>query len=419
MPFVSNTSTNQSCDDDTSNTNTDGFLEDGASNESPTTPVLSHDHTSHDCPEANVSEQDNESKSENENQLQDNDDEELFMSATNKLISSHDNSSDSKPHKDTNITSGLKLSDVSHDPLSMLADDEDIRSDYQLDNETENQKESLLPISEDYYTNNRPIHSSSHDSVQSSKKQYPPTLTQTPPSQDTPPVEASPRTQMRLNSSGKKVPIVPPRPIASKRQVSAPDLDTMSINSNISSMSINSNVSAYSADEVFLRRRTMDNESFSSFRPDLTFKSNHGSYQPMEPIFEPPVMSGCGLDDQAPPPSTDSGYKLVTLLLVWLCLYLYYSLNPFAYLAGFLAGFLVFYVTMGTAFYWYVQHSEKEKERRKQASKRVELPALEDLPQSIDMDFESSRVLEVTTTRAKCVKITIFNHVHVSGYNKT
>ena len=410
MPYVSTTSTHQSSDAiATSNTNTDGFIEDEASNDSPTIPVLSHDHMSHDCPEANVSEQDNENKSESENQLQENDDEELFMSATNKLITSHDKSSDNKPQDDTIITAGLKLSDVSHDPLSMLANDEERSADYQLDNVSENKKESLLPINENYYTNNRSADSSSHDStasVQSSKKQSPSTLTQslptlakTPPTHATPPVlEASPRTQMRLNSSGKRVPIIPPRPNASKRQVSAPDLDTMSINSNISSMSINSNVSAYSADEVFLKRRTVDNnESFSSFRSDSTFKSNQSSYQPMEPIFEPPVTSGCGLDDQAPPPSTDSGYKLVTLLLVWLCLYLYYSLNPFVYLAGFLAGFLVFYVTMGTAFYWYVQHSEKEKERRKQASKRVELPALEDLPQSIDVDFESSRVLEVAT----------------------
>ena len=75
--------------------------------------------------------------------------------------------------------------------------------------------------------------------------------------------------------------------------------------------------------------------------------------------------------------------------------YLYYSLNPFVYLAGFVCGFFLFFITIGSAFVWYVQHSEREKDRKKNQDKTAELPALESLPSTIVVDFEKHRELQV------------------------
>lgn len=91
-------------------------------------------------------------------------------------------------------------------------------------------------------------------------------------------------------------------------------------------------------------------------------------------------------------------YTLLIVLLSILGLYLYYSLNPFVYLAGFLSGFLMFYLTIGAAFVLYVQYSEREVQRRKEASKEFPtLPKLDELPNTVIVDFESYRGLEVRT----------------------
>lgn len=103
-----------------------------------------------------------------------------------------------------------------------------------------------------------------------------------------------------------------------------------------------------------------------------------------------------------PPPSPPAGEStaLLSLSLATFCLYLYYTLNPFVYLAGFLAGFLLFYVVFGSAFVLYVQYSEREKERRaasKTSKDRLEtLPSLDQLPTTIEVDFEKKRELKVS-----------------------
>ena len=342
----------------------------------------------------------------------DDDDNDLFASATNKLMSSvNDYNLPKKTQFEptsigTSIESSLTLSEVSEDPLSMMDPDDSIYGNYQDSEDVKvpdpaaANNRSLLLISEDHYADN---YSLNHlpkqlpDSVMTFSHTKQPSndpLASTPPRSSPtflPKSKISPRTQMRLNRSGKEVPIIPPRPSLSQRTMSAPDPDAVSIISNMSS------ISAYSADEIFNRNNSTissDVSSLSSYASDYTVKSDPGNYQPLDRINESPFVSGDAPSDQSHQ-SADNDYTIIILSLVWLLLYLYYSLNPFVYLAGFLAGFLVFYITIGSAFYWYVQHSEKERERRQAATRKVELPTIEDLPKTINTDFESSRILEV------------------------
>ena len=93
--------------------------------------------------------------------------------------------------------------------------------------------------------------------------------------------------------------------------------------------------------------------------------------------------------------SEDEYTLLLSLLFATLTLYLYYSLNPFVYLAGFLAGFLLFYITIGSAFVLYVQYSEREKEKRKENDRKVNLPQIDKLPATVEVNFENNRILKV------------------------
>ena len=52
-------------------------------------------------------------------------------------------------------------------------------------------------------------------------------------------------------------------------------------------------------------------------------------------------------------------FSLHIHLLIVGILYFYYTFNPFAYLAGLMAGFLTFYLLLGTVFVLYVQNEEK------------------------------------------------------------
>lgn len=320
-----------------------------------------------------------------------NDDDDLFMSVTSELLVpplTGESPNDAKSDLNSSFSSNLAMSETSEDPLSLMMshdledDDDDVTDPARHDNDSTT-NDSLLPVNEQYFTT--PDHT--------------PTLNHTPlkpstikPHPSTPPTRASPlsihksqkdspRTQMKKNSSGKTVPVVPPRPRAvSKRTVSCPDPDTVSLISNVSS------ISAYSANEVFNRRDIPMDDSITSQSSQL------------RPWLLDSIDEVAPAADHESSTTIDSGYTMFILVMSWLVLYVYYSLNPFVYLAGFMAGFFTFYITIGTAFYWYVQYSEREKERRESANKKVELPAMEDLPKTIDTDFESSRILEVQST---------------------
>ena len=71
--------------------------------------------------------------------------------------------------------------------------------------------------------------------------------------------------------------------------------------------------------------------------------------------------------------------------------YIYYSLNPWSYLAGFLAGFLMMYLVVGTAFVWYVVTQEHERKEKK----RETLGPLKDFLRRMDTNFDDVRTYQV------------------------
>ena len=334
------------------------------------------------------------------------DEDELFQSATNKLLIT----STEQSHSNINDESNPDPLSNSQDPSSMDKTSSENASDPSKSLFSDVESHPLLPIAEDdYYEDHFSDQSQTNSSdpvlLHPDPAPQPPLLTPHPSSLPTlspntsplPPRKTnsklSPGSQMKISRSGKVVPVVPPRPaISTKRIMSAPDPDTLSIASTVSS------VSAYSADEIFNRDNVSlkSENSLQSFGSGLTMRSDIGDTKLLERIAETTSVEEHPSQLPSPPDQqSDSNSSIAILSLVWLLLYLYYSLNPFVYLAGFLAGFFVFYVTIGSAFFWYVQHSEREKERRKMADKTVELPALEELPKTIDTDFESNRVLQV------------------------
>lgn len=73
---------------------------------------------------------------------------------------------------------------------------------------------------------------------------------------------------------------------------------------------------------------------------------------------------------------TDSEQPLIPLsvhLLIVGLLYFYYTFNPFVYVAGLLAGFLTFYLCLGTVFVAYVQKEEENAEAAVSESTATEL----------------------------------------------
>jgi hypothetical protein len=94
---------------------------------------------------------------------------------------------------------------------------------------------------------------------------------------------------------------------------------------------------------------------------------------------------------------SDDDYIIpISLSFCALLLYIYYSLNPFVYLAGFMAGFFLFYITVGTAFVLYVQYSERERERRTANKQKFNLPQIDQLPSTVKLNFEAKRTLQVS-----------------------
>ena len=181
-----------------------------------------------------------------------------------------------------------------------------------------------------------------------------------------PQVNSSPENSTSLSPRGSKRPrpVRPPRPLAS------------SLNRNIMESNIGIVVSS-------------DSETSRSLDDAIKRKA---------------ISNGIGItrvSPASPPPGDNTA--LLSLSFCVFCLYLYYTLNPFVYLAGFLAGFLLFYVMFGSAFVLYVQYSEREKERRVMSSgggkdRKQNLPPIDQLPGTIEVDFEKHRELKVKQT---------------------
>ena len=188
--------------------------------------------------------------------------------------------------------------------------------------------------------------------------------------------------QMKRNQSGKRVPVVPPRP-----QI----LKSASLISGSSTMSTDSSI-----DDTISRISTFSTAS-STLSDDHTYTNHESSIAsvilPRSP--SPPVAPATIHKAKAEQAAAEDNYTCIIHFFSTIALYLYYSFNPFVYLAGFIAGFLIFYLITGSAFVLYVQQSEREKARRKESHKHDTFVPLDDLPPTINTDFESNRVLEV------------------------
>ena len=89
------------------------------------------------------------------------------------------------------------------------------------------------------------------------------------------------------------------------------------------------------------------------------------------------------------------------------CLYLYYSLNIFPYLAGFFAGFLMVYFLVGSVFIYYVQTEEKARAKDSKLKEAVELS--DEFVKHMNVNFKQLKLYEVsahTYTYMHCVQCT-------------
>ena len=188
---------------------------------------------------------------------------------------------------------------------------------------------------------------------------------------------------LKLSKTGKMVPVVPPRPLFAGSSPSLPKKNAHP--QHFSPTSAGNGI----GNITVARRLVMEKTARDQPHEDL----------PDQGIVED--MSTSERDQVAPshesthPSSTEDEYLMTIFWFFTTIVYLYYSLNPFVYLAGFVCGFFLFFITIGSAFVWYVQHSEREKDRKKNQDKTAELPALESLPSTIVVDFEKHRELQV------------------------
>lgn len=323
-------------------------------------------------------------KEETENQIEDQEredvtEDELFMSARSNMMPSIEGSDDSMLFD----KEPLSISEVEDHPLLSIVEDDYELNDHSIDIPVQDTPPQSHVLTTDHVDSSNIKSSEPQSSLLNNSSSLLHVTSETS--------KLSSGTKMKLNRSGKMVPVRPPRPGFSDktRPRSAPDPDTVSLASTISS------VSAYSVDEIIGHTdpSTTDNSSVSSIsNPSIGVMGSDNSG--LSRISETSITKDQSNTHFEHTIDQSEDYTLIILSFLWLLLYLYFSLNPFVYLAGFLAGFLVFYVTTGSAFVLYVQHSERERERRKAADKRTELPSLDELPKSIIVDFESSRELK-------------------------
>lgn len=311
------------------------------------------------------------------------DDDDLFQSAKLDLFEIYKNSPEVQSEDETDpivtstnktMASSLEVLDAQDHPLLHLEDDymsEYYSHDISVAHNTTSSHIKVL--------NGTPHCNTVISEWSNSSPENPSPLSSSPPINE----------NMKVNRSGKLVPVVPPRPTPLTKQLSSyqRDPDTISVASSLSTTS-----------SVFIHDSSSLYENSLSSVPSLIESTSDLPY-PLSRPNVPPVIKEQDLVKLTTAVSneTEDDYTFLGLSFFALLLYLYYSLNPFAYLAGFLAGFLVFYVMIGSAFVLYVQHSEREKERRKATASHVtSLPLLDELPLTIVVDFESNRELKVS-----------------------
>ncbi len=85
-------------------------------------------------------------------------------------------------------------------------------------------------------------------------------------------------------------------------------------------------------------------------------------------------------------------------LAISLTLYFYYTFNPWPYLSGLLAGFLLTYTLVGTMFVLYVHSAEQEEEEGKK--ERRKLKPSEDFLRRMNTDFSAVKEYKVHTNNS-------------------
>ena len=81
-------------------------------------------------------------------------------------------------------------------------------------------------------------------------------------------------------------------------------------------------------------------------------------------------------------------YFVVAVIIV----FLYYSLNFSSYLAGFMTGFLFFFVTTAGSFIMYVKHLQTQQQQEKEAIKKSMETCSQEFISQLGVDFDFPKV---------------------------
>ncbi len=103
-------------------------------------------------------------------------------------------------------------------------------------------------------------------------------------------------------------------------------------------------------------------------------------------------------------------------LAIALVLYLYYTFNPWSYLSGLLAGFLLTYTLVGTVFILYVESTEQEREERKKERNKLKKPSKHFL-QRMSTDF--SNLKEYKVLSLLCMHVFVYSNTSVDLYRQS
>ena len=113
--------------------------------------------------------------------------------------------------------------------------------------------------------------------------------------------------------------------------------------------------------EPSLKESPQTKATASECRGSLQSSSVAPHPQPSSPEVLPPTARTESVSDENEIDSVELPFLSLSIhLSLTLFLYFYYTLNPFAYLAGLVAGFLLFYLCLGAVFVAYVQREGEE-----------------------------------------------------------
>jgi len=93
----------------------------------------------------------------------------------------------------------------------------------------------------------------------------------------------------------------------------------------------------------------------------------------------------------------DSSLSLRYFVVSVIIVFLYYSLNFSSYLAGFMTGFLFFFVTTAGSFIMYVKHLQTWQQQEKEAIKKSMETSSQEFISRLGVDFEELSFLKVST----------------------